>query len=253
MLLLLVALFVAACSAGPSPAATPSAGVDDRALQLQRLRTAVDRVAQAQTDADAAVFAVLDLVRAVDSTVPGMLEADSIDQSLAAWKSSGAVVEVGDEAPDLRRGYLTVAEEVDAARTALATARARLDDPWERRYLTAQDDVLTAVRSYAESGDRLAQLLQRHWQTYAWFHAELQSFAERRWQFRSSQEAADAFFVESDRHLDDLQRAQQQMTSVRSERERAASGVNDASAQADEVWRQRPSDQPTPAPGDATP
>lgn len=253
MLLLLAVLFVAACSAGPSPAATPSSRVDDRALQVQRLRTAVDRVATAQSEADAAVFAALDLVRAVDSTVPGMLDPAGIDQSLAAWKSSGGVLDVGEDPPDLRAGYLTVAEAVDEARASLATARTRLEDPWEQRYLAAQDQVLTAVRGYAESGDRLAQLLQRHWGTYAWFYAELQSFAERRWQFRSQQEAADAFFVETDRRLDELDRAQQQLASVRSERERAATEVNDASAQAELVWGQRPSDQPTGGRENATP
>lgn len=244
-LLALVAVVLAACSGGASPAASPTPRVDDRALQMQRLRTAVDRVAGAQTDADAAVFAVLDLVRTVDSTVPGMLDAQTIDEAISAWKSSGAVLDVPEQAPDLRAGYLTVASEVDDARAALVTARARLDDPWERRYLAAEDEVLTAVRRYAEAGDRLAQILQRHWDTYAWFHAEMESFVERRWQFRSQQEAADAFFVETDTHLDDLEQAQQQLTAVRAEREREASQVNRASADADVVWEERPSDIPS--------
>lgn len=225
--------------------ATPTPRVDDRAVQIQRLRTAVDRVAQVQTEADAVVLAVLDLVRAVDNTVPGMLDAASIDTTIGAWKASGSVLDVPEETPDLRAGYLTVAREVDEARTALATARTRLDDPWEQQYLAAEDDVLMAVRRYAEAGDRLAQILERHWATYAWFHAQMQSFAERRWQFRTGQEATDAFFVETDTRLDDLERAQQQLRDVRAERERQASQVNEASASAEVVWRERPTEAPS--------
>jgi hypothetical protein len=219
--------------------------VDDRAVQIERLRTAVERVAQAQTEADSAVLAVVDLVRAVDNTVPGMLDAETIDPTISAWKASGSVLSVPEEVPDLRAGYLTAAREVDDARAALATARTRLDDPWERRYLEAEDDVLTAVRRYAEAGDRLAQLLQRHWATYAWFHGQMESFVERRWQFRTDQEATDAFFVETDTQLDDLERAQQQLRDVRAEREREASQVNDASAAAEVVWAERPTDEPS--------
>lgn len=245
LLLALVAFVVVACGAGPTTADTPTPRVDDRAVQVERLRTAVDRVAEAQTEADAAILAALDLVRAVDNTIPGMLDAESIDPTIGAWKASGAVLDVPDETPDLRAGYLTVAREVDDARTALATARTRLDDPWEQRYLAAEDDVLTAVRRYAEAGDRLAQLLERHWATYAWFHAQMESFVERRWQYRTDQEATDAFFVETDTHLDDLERAQQQLRDVRAEREREASQVNQASADAELVWRQRPTETPS--------
>ena len=237
-----MAVALAACGAGPTSTATPTPRVDDRAIQIERLRTAVDRVALAQTDADAAVLAALDVVRAVDNTVPGMLDAETIDTTIGAWKASGGVLAVPEDTPELRAGYLTVAHEVDDARTALATARTRLDDPWERQYLAAEDDVLTAVRRYAEAGDRLAQILERHWATYAWFHAQMQSFVERRWQFRTDQEATDAFFVETDTRLDDLEVAQRQLRDVRAEREREASQVNEASADAEVVWGERPTD-----------
>lgn len=240
-----VAVLLGACDGGTAPTDSGTVGVDDRGLQLQRLRTAVDAVAEQQSDADARLFGILDVVRVVDDSVPGMLSADSIDATIAAWKSSGGLLTAPEEAPDLREGYLATAREVDDARTALATARRRLEDPWERQYLTAEDDVLTAVRAYAEDGDRLAQMLQRHWPTYAWFHGQMQSFVERRWQYRSDQEAADAFFVETDTRLESLREAQRQIESVRRQREQAAARVNDASEDAQSVWEARPSDQPT--------
>jgi len=245
VLLALVAALTGACGGGPDSAATPTPDVDESAEQLQRLRTAVERVAESQATADAALFGVLDLVRAIDGAVPGMLDAETIDDTITAWKSSGALMHVPQEAPDLRAGYLAVAGEVDDARTALVAARRQLQDPWERRYLDAEDRVLTAVREYAEAGDRLAQILQRNWDTYVWFHTAMESFVERRWQFRSKQEAADAFFVETDTRLDLLATAQRQISGVRTEREQAATTVNTASGQAQDVWAARPSERAT--------
>jgi hypothetical protein len=253
VLLALVAALTGACGGGPGPAATPTPDVDESAEQLQRLRTSVERVAESQATADATLFGVLDLVRAIDSTIPGMLEADTIDDTIAAWKSSGALLQVPEQAPDLRAGYLAVAGEVDDARTALVAARRQLQDPWERRYLDAEDEVLTAVRDYAEAGDRLAQILRRHWDTYVWFHGEMESFVERRWQFRSKQEAADAFFVETDTRLDLLATAQRQISDVRDDREDAATTVNTASADAQDVWAARPSEQATASDGTSPP
>lgn len=240
-----LAVLATACGASPSSPSPTEPRVDDRAVQLQRLRRAVDTVAEAQARADAEVLNTVDLMRTVDSAVPGMLSAETIDATVDAWKSTGGLLDPPEEPPDLRSGYLQLAAEVDDARAALATARRRLDDPWELEYLDAQDTVLTAVREYAEAGDHVAQLTERHWSTYVWFHGEMESFVERRWFFRSAQEARDAFQVEVDTRLDDLAAAQREMDLVRSDRETAARAVNDATAQARSVWARRPSEQPT--------
>ena len=145
------------------------------------------------------------------------------------------------EATGLRDGYLAVAGDVDAARQTLADARAQLDDPWETQYLDAQDEVLLAVRGYARTADRLAQLLEQHWPTYVEVDARVVDFASRRSNYRDTPEAASALAVELDTILDDLAVAEAQLAEYRGRRSDAGREVNEASSAAVAVYEQRPS------------
>lgn len=231
-------LVLGGCSAAPSEAPT-AAAADDRAAVLADLRDDVAAVAEDQTAADAEVNDVLEVIRAVGESVAGLRDAAGFDAALDAHDAVHQQA-AGVEASGLRDGYLQVAEDVDAARQALASARARLDDPWEQEYLDAQDAVLLAVREYARSADQLAQLLEQHWTTYLEVDEQVVAFADRRANYRDEQEAADAFVVELDDVLGDLAVAEAQVAEYRTRRSAAGQAVNEASADALSVWERRP-------------
>lgn len=238
----LAVLTLVGCSATPSP--VPTAGATDgRAEVLADLRGEVADVAEDQAAADADVNEVLEAVRAVEESVAALRGPAGFDAALDAHAAVHEQVEAT-RVTGLRDGYLRVAEDVDDARQVLASARSRLDDPWEQEYLDAQDAVLLAVREYARTADQLAQLLEQHWDTYAGVDAEVVGFASRRGNYRDEQEAADAFAVELDGVLGDLTVAEAQVAEYRTRRSAAGQAVNEASADALTVWERRP-DGPT--------
>jgi hypothetical protein len=242
---LLPLLVLLSVLAGCAPAASqPTTEVNDRGLLLSRLRAAVADVATAQDVADQDLTTALGAVRAIDEAVAGLQDVDTLEDEIDAWDEQDTTFGAA-SVDDLRSELIDVAVAVDEARGRLATARSRLDDPWETEYLAAEDAVLAAVRDYAETSDRLAQLLQRHWPVYQGVRDEVASFVERRWYFRSTQEAADAFTVEMDPLRPDLQAAQRQIAEYRTRRADAAEVVNGATADAVSVWDRRSADQPT--------
>ena len=235
---LLLPLLLVSCSSSPTPApASSEAAV--RAAVLADLREEVAAVAEQQQDADAEVNEVLAAVRQVDEAVAALTDVTRFDDALSGYDGVHATVEAT-EATGLRDGYLAVAEDVDAARQTLADARARLDDPWEVTYLDAQDEVLLAVRAYARTADRLAQLLEQHWPTYEQVDTRVTEFAGTRGNYRDTAEAAAALAVELDPVLDDLAVAEAQIAEYREKRTEAGQAVNDASADAVAVYEQRP-------------
>jgi hypothetical protein len=238
--LLLTALVVvlSAC-ATTVPDAPPTASETDHGALVDDLRDAVAAVAAAQAAADTRLLAALAAVRAVDEGLAPLRAVDTIDDGVAAWPDAEAAFRRAD-VTDLRAGYLATAAAVDRARETLATTRIQLTSDWEVTYLDAEDEVLAAVRSYAESADRLAQLLERHWPAYVRVADQVSSFVERRWFFRSPQEALDALTVELDTLLIDLAAAQGELAQFRREREAAALAVNEATAEAVAVWNRRP-------------
>ncbi len=231
-----------ACAA-TSPATEPSEP-DPRAEQIDALRDALSDVARAQSTADDALAGVLDAIRGIDEAVVAVSSAATIDDALEAYPALHSRVATV-SADGLREGWFDVAVAAEDAHVVVQRAEDLLDDPWEHSYVEAQDDVLTALRAYAESADRLSQIVQQHWSTYLLVDEQLSSFAERRWFFRSTQEATDALAVEADTLFADLRIAQGQLNLVRAERVGAAAAVNIATADAVQVWESRPTDQPT--------
>ena len=236
---LLPLLLLASCSSSPTPAATATEDVVREAV-LADLRAEVAAVAQQQTAADAEVNDVLGAVRQVDEAVAALTDVTRFDDALAAYTDGAHAAVAATDATGLRDGYLAVAEDVDAARQTLADARQRLDDPWEVSYLEAQDEVLLAVRAYARTADRLAQLLEQHWPTYEEVDARVTAFATGRGNYRDTAEAAAALAVELDPVLDDLTVAEVQIAEYRRRRAEAGQAVNEASADAVAVYEQRP-------------
>lgn len=237
LLLLVAGLALPGCSASPAPAPTAATDATD---VLDDLRDEVAAVAEGQSGADGAVNDVLEAVRAVDEAVVALERPTTFDDALASYPDRVHARVDGTDAEGLRRGYLDLAGSVDAARQTLASARDELDDPWEARYLDAQDRVLLAVRDYARTADRLAQLLEQHWPTYVEVDARVTDFAGRRGNYRDTQEAVDALAVELDTVLGDLAVAEAQIAEYRTRRTAAAQTVNDATADAVSVYEQRP-------------
>ena len=237
--LLLVPLLVS-CSTSPTPQVAPTASGADREAVLGDLRAEVAAVAEQQADADAEVNAVLRSVRKVDEAVTALEDVVTFDEVLGTYEADVHADVAATEANGLREGYLAVAEDVDGARQTLADARSSLDDPWEMEYLDAQDEVLLAVRAYAQTADRLAQLLEQHWPTYVDVDARVVDFAARRGNYRDTPEAAKALAVELDTVLDDLAIAEAQIAEYRSRRTTAGQEVNDASDAAIAVYQRRP-------------
>lgn len=237
-LLLLVPL-LASCSASPTPAATSTEAAVREAV-LSDLRDEVATVAEQQAAADVAVNDVLGAVRQVDEAVAALSDVTRFDDVLSGYVDGAHATVAATDATGLRDGYLAVAEEVDAARQTLADARQRLDDPWEVTYLDAQDEVLLAVRAYARTADRLAQLLEQHWPTYEQVDAVVADVAGRRGNYRDTPEAAAALAVELDPVVDDLAVAEAQIAEYRGKRAEAGQAVNEASADAVAVYEERP-------------
>lgn len=238
-MLLVVAALVAGCQ--PTPAAVDPAD-DDRDEVLADLRTHVAAVDEQQAAADQALNGALDTVRLVDEALAQLERPTAFDAALTGYDQVHQAVDAT-TVDGLREEFFAIAEAVDTARTTLSRARQRLDDPWEVAYLDAQDEVLTTVRSYAETGDRLAQLLIQHWPTYVDVDGRVVDFAARRGNYRDTPEATAALAVEIDTVLGDLIVAESQIAEFRTKRSEAGRAVNDASAAAVEVYQRR-SDPP---------
>lgn len=229
---------VAGCSASP----TPSAPSDDpaRTAALRSLRGQLAGVAEAQATADEQLNAVLEPIRRLDEAVVELGEEAGFDDQLDSYDELHQEVEATSVGEDLREGWFEVAELVDEARGALAEARQTLDGEWEGEYLEAQDEVLVAVREYAQVADRVAQLVIRHWPTYEQVDQTIAGIAETRGNYRDTAEARDALAVELDPLLADLATAQEQLSEYRERRQQAGQRVNEATADAVTVYEQRP-------------
>lgn len=234
---LVVAVLLVGCSTTPP---TTSTSVGERGQVLSALRTEVAEVAELQAGADRAVNDVLSVVRRVDEALDGLDGAATFEATLDDYAPVHAEV-AATQAEGLRDGYLAVAEAVDEARATLAAARVELDgDPWEVEYLDAQDQVLVLVRSYAETADQLAQLLERHWPTYVEVDGRIVEFADGRANYRDTEEAVNALAVELDPLRDDLVVAQAQLADFGQQRTVEGRAVNDATADLRSIYERRP-------------
>lgn len=235
--LLVALLLLVGCATAPAPPSTPSDGRDG---VLAALRAEVGEVSQRQAEADTAVNDVLGVVRQLDEAVDGLDAATTFDTTLDGYAQVHQAV-TSTDVDGLRDGYLDVAEAVDSARAALAAARRELDgDPWQVEYLDAQDEVLVLVRDYAQTADRLAQLLERHWPTYVEVDAVVADFATRRDNHRDTQEAVDALAVELDPLLGDLAVARSQIAEYGQQRAARGQAVNDATTDLRSIYERRP-------------
>lgn len=236
-----VALLVAAVGCSSEP---PSNVVEDSAVRMARLRDAVAEVADVQSNADDLLSQLVTSARDLEATVVKMRDPATIDQGIEEW---GPIASSWPEegSPPVRAALRDVATAVDEARIVLVRVRSQRINDWERSYLDAEDEVLGAVRDYAESADRLSQAIEHHWEHLVVVHDLVASFAERRWFFRSSSEATQAFEVEVDDLVAQLDEAARDINVITREREAAAVVVNDATAVARDLWTQRPRPEPT--------
>lgn len=213
--------------------------VSDSRARMGRLRDAVSTVAEAQRGADAELSLVVSGIRDLEETVLRLRSADTVDAAVEEWP------DVSSDWPDegaapVREALRRVALEVDDARLVLVAVRAERTDEWERSYLDAQDAVLSALRTYAEAADRLAQVVELRWEDLAEIHDLVDSFVERRWFFRTDTEATQAFEVEVDDLVRPLDRAVNDVAALTAEREAAATAVNEATELAQDLWLRRP-------------
>lgn len=218
----------------------------DRAEQLAEVTAAVADVAAAQAAADPLLASALAGVREVDVLVSRLRDPETVDAAKDEFPRVRSAVDAVDLTP-LRPAIREIAFAVDRARTALAVAGRTAPTDWEARYLATEDETLVAVRAYAEAADALAQVLERTWPTYTAITDLTGPFVERRWVYRTSEEASAAYEVEIAPHLTDLAEAQALIERFREERDEAAAAVNEAVAETREVFRSRPP-EPSPSP-----
>ncbi|HEX9889275.1 MAG TPA: hypothetical protein VGA69_07335 [Nitriliruptorales bacterium] len=226
------------------PIARPTSG-DEVALRIDRLNQQMADVARSQRDATAGLRPVLEAVRELDAFVAGMRDPERIRSVEDTWPRVDAAYTSVDPT-GLRASLVELAVDVDVARVTLARAREALPQTWERRYLDAEDQVLMAVRSYAEGTDALVQVLQRHWPTYGQVHAACAAFVSANEFYRTSQEAVQAYEVRVGRMLGPLAGAQGEFVRFRDAQVEAAASVNRASETAAGAWAARPSGAATP-------
>lgn len=250
-----VVTFTAACSSAPAtPTAGPgtasaTSGTDSRQVSAA-LPERIDEVAEAQESADNALSDAVSAARAVDDAVGGLREADGVDQTVERWpRVDGAFRSAAVEG--LRENLFDVARAVDAARTAVARVRERVEGGWQARYVEAQDELLVAVRRYAETTDELAKTLITYWPVYETVHDDIGEFVDRRSRYRSPQEAANAYELVVDEHLNELAAAQQTIGRALDDRREAAEAVNRAQRRVNEIYARRSGGGTGPAPGPA--
>lgn len=233
---LVIAMLAVACD--PTAVEQPTTVVDDRDVQIAELRTEFNDLAALQGVADADLTDTLEAARALDRSVARFLDPATLYQQGDDWEQVQDVVDAA-RFTDLRQPYIDVALAADRARMTLSRAEERVDNEVDRAYLEAQDDVLVAIRSYAEQADRIAQLLERHGDVYLRFVTQNASFTERRFFFRTAEEAADAYATEVDSFLGDLATAQSQVAGEVGPWQDAAVAVNDATLRARRIYESR--------------
>ncbi|MDX1657542.1 MAG: hypothetical protein R3343_01865 [Nitriliruptorales bacterium] len=238
LLLTAALLLLTACGDTADPVTTE---VDRRAAEFARLNTAVASVAETQASADPELADHLEAIRTFDALVEDLRAPDTVAAATDRFAPAAELLGVVD-VDALRASDRELAFEVDDARAVLARARETAAGDWEARYLDAQDDVLTAVREYAEAADALAQVIGRYWDTYQAVAEETRTFVEQRWFYRTPQEAVDAYELAIDDHLPRLREARRVIADFTTERDEAAVAVNRATTDAAAVWASRPTD-----------
>jgi hypothetical protein len=241
-----LALAAAACG-GSSAGPEATAPVDDTAIRVAALREEMAEVAEHQRVADPALAEALSAVRRLDEVVAQLRDPEQVDDVQDTWAGVDAAF-TGVDPAALRQPFIDLALAVDDARAILRSTRDVLDEDWQREYLDAEDEVLTTVRAYAETADKVVQVVARHWPTFASAHGVAVRFVEQRWFYRSAQEATDAFEVQVGDLLPRLNSARQEIADFVAQRQEAAAAVNEASQTASRHWRERPSGSPTQTP-----
>lgn len=239
------------CVAG-EPAPAPSTSVDAVGLRLDRLNRQMAEVAAAQNRASPVLQAVLQAVREIDGFVAGMRSEEHVRETEKTWPRVDAAF-LSAEPDGLREPLVEIAVKVDSARSTLSQARRVLEEPWEQRYLDAEDRVLIAVRSYAEATDALVQILQRHWPTYAGLHAASSAYVSANEFYRSSTEAVQAYEVRVTRLIGPWEAAKDEIARFREGQVEAARAVNEAAQEAEAAWDARTSEPVSPGPGAPAP
>ncbi|MBW3662113.1 MAG: hypothetical protein KY469_03350 [Actinobacteria bacterium] len=225
----------------------PTAPVDDTSIRVAALHDEMAEVAEHQQVADLALADALSAVRRLEEVVAQLRDPERVDDAQDTSEGVDAAF-TGVDPARLRQPFIDLALAVDDARATLRSTREVLDEDWQRGYLDAEDQVLTAVRAYAETADKLVQVVVRHWPTFESAHAVAARFVEQRWFYRSAQEAADAFEVQIGDLLPRLNSAQREIAKFVAQRQDAARAVNEASETASRHWRRRPGGDPTPTP-----
>lgn len=245
MRLLLATLGVVALAACTSvrPSRPPPTPRATRSAAVLELRGRLAEIASSQAAADRELSAALTAVREISHVTSRLRDPATVDTTDDAWRRATAAYRAVDPGA-LHDGPQRLRREVQAARGALGRVRAGETSDWEAAYLDAQGAILVELADYGDVAEHLAQVLQRHWPTFAEVHDRTASFVEQRWLYRDRQEAADAYELAVSPLLERLAAAQAAIRAAREVREAAASDVNAATDAAAEVWRRRP-------PGDA--
>lgn len=238
LLAALLALVMFGVGCDPAAVDAPATTIDDRDVQIAELRAEFDDLATSQAKADEQLRVALEAARAIDRSVVRFLDPATLYDQGEEWDQVQSVVDAA-EFTGLRQPYIDVALAADQARLTLSRAQDRVGEDVDQAYLAAQDDVLVAIRGYAEQADRIAQLLERHAEIYLRFATQNQSFTERRFFFRSAEEAADAYATEIDSFVGDLATAQQQVADEVQPWQDAAVIVNDATLIARRIYESR--------------
>lgn len=220
-------------------------------LRLDRLNRHMAEVASAQDQAAPRVRSVLAAVTELDRFVTGMRDRERIRDVEPTWpRVDGAFL---DAAPDgLREPLVDLAVKVDSARSTLSQARHVLEEPSEQRYLDAEDQVLVAVRAYAETTDALVQVVQRHWPTYTGLHEASAAYVAANEFYRSATEAVQAYEVRVARLVGSWEVAREEIARYRDEHVEAAREVNQAAQEAEAAWDARTEERASRSP-DGTP
>jgi hypothetical protein len=233
----LAGVFASACQ-GVEPMRAPTAVADPSSVRFSELQAALSEVNRTQAQTLGLLRPALDALATIDAIVPELADPSRLDAGLMRLPAARVGLDLVDLGGD-RALLVVVAMSVDEARVALRRAEGVFIAADDLAYLEATDDVLASLRELSASQDALAQVLMRHLVVYERYVAAAEDFTARRSRFRSSEEAADAFSVESRRIIADIAVAQTDVATFLAQRDAAARDVKAKQFLSDQAFDSR--------------
>jgi hypothetical protein len=184
LFLVLVACLAAAC------AGVPGTGVGDRE---QRVQQAIGKVADAQRAAEPVLREAVDALRSVPRLTDRLRDPEQVDAALSG-RAPSVLRSVAVVDPDRIAARVTALDHaVAAARTAAVGLGEGADADG---YLAAQRELVDSLGVYADAVEDLGAVLTEDWDTVERWHELTTAFTAQRGNFRSAEEAAQAYEVE---------------------------------------------------------